>query len=76
MLQKWKEKKKKFIEANYPSIVVKELTPLVIKEALESFLAQEKNGFWFKLYHSIPYLTINDLDFITDRHYKEIEDGD
>ena len=66
-------KKKNFIEANYPSIVVKELTPLVMKEALESFFAQEENGFWFKLYYSTPYLTINDLDFIINRHYKEIE---
>lgn len=33
-----------------------------MKKSLESFLAQEENGFWFKLYYSTPYLTINDND--------------
>ena len=37
------------------------------------FIIEEKDGFWFKLYYSIPYLTIDDLNLIIDRHKKEMQ---
>ena len=67
------KKKQKFLEPLYPLIIVRELTPSVIKEALEAFLMEEEDGFWFKLYYSVPHLTIEDLDLIIDRKKKEIQ---
>ena len=67
------ERKQRFLEPLYPFIIVRELTSAVIKEALEAFIIEEEDGFWFKLYYSIPYLTIDDLNLIIDRHKKEMQ---
>ena len=67
------ERKQRFLEPLYPFIIVRELTSAVIKEAIEAFIIEEEDGFWFKLYYSIPYLTIDDLNLIIDRHKKEIQ---
>ena len=67
------EKNRRFLEPLYPFIVVRELTPEVIKEAIEAFLIEEEDGFWFKLYYSNPLLTIEDLNLIIDRHEKEMQ---
>ena len=67
------ERKQKFVEPLYPFIIVRELTSAVIKEAIEAFISEEEEGFWFKLYYSIPYLTIDDLNLIIDRHEKEMQ---
>ena len=67
------ERKQRFLEPLYPFIIVRELTSAVIKEAIEAFIIEEEDGFWFKLYYSIPYLTIDDLNFIIDRHKKEMQ---
>ena len=67
------ERKQSFLEPLYPFIIVRELTPAVIKEAIEAFLIEEEDGFWFKLYYSIPYLTIDDLNLIIDRRKKEMQ---
>jgi hypothetical protein len=67
------ERKQKFLEPLYPFIIVRELTSAVIKEAIEAFIIEEEDGFWFKLYYSIPYLTIDDLNLIIDRHKKEMQ---
>lgn len=64
------ERKQRFLEPLYPFIIVRELTSAVIKEAIEAFIIEEEDGFWFKLYYSIPYLTIDDLNLIIDRHKK------
>ena len=69
-----KEKKRNFLEPVYPFIIVRELTPVVIQEAIEAFIIEREDGFWFKLYYSIPFLTIDDLNLIIDRHKKEIQD--
>ena len=37
------------------------------------FIIEEEDGFWFKLYYSIPYLTIDDLNLIINRHKKEMQ---
>ena len=67
------ERKQRFVEPLYPFIIVRELTPAVIKEAIEAFIIEEEDGFWFKLYHSIPFLTIDDLNLIIDRREKEMQ---
>jgi hypothetical protein len=67
------ERKQTFLEPLYPFIIVRELTSAVIKEAIEAFIIEEEDGFWFKLYYSIPYLTIDDLNLIIDRHKKEMQ---
>ena len=48
------ERNQRFLEPVYPFIIVRELTPAVIKEAIEAFIIEEEDGFWFKLYDSIP----------------------
>ena len=67
------ERNQRFLEPLYPFIIVRELTPAVIKEALEAFIIQEEDGFWFKLYYSIPSFTIDDLNLIIDRYKKEMQ---
>jgi hypothetical protein len=67
------EKNQRFLEPSYPFIVVRELTPEVIKEALEALISEKEDSFWFKLYYSIPFFTIEDVNLIIDRHKKEIE---
>ena len=67
------ERKQRFLEPMYPFIIVRELTSVVIKEAIELFIIEEKDGFWFKLYYSIPHLTIDDLNLIINRHKKEMQ---
>ena len=67
------ERKQRFLEPLYPFIIVRELTSAVIKEAIEAFIIEEEDGFWFKLYYSIPYLTIDDLNLIINRHTKEMQ---
>ena len=62
------ETKQKFLKPLYPFIIVRELTSTVIKEAIE-----EDDGFWFTLYYSMPYLTIDDLNLIVDNRKKELE---
>ena len=67
------ERKQNFLEPLYPFIIVRELTSAVIKEAIEAFIIEAEDGFWFKLYYSMPYLTIDDLNLIIDRHEKEMQ---
>lgn len=67
------ERKQRFLEPLYPFIIVQELTSAVIKEAIEAFIVEEEDGFWFKLYYSIPYLTIDDLNLVINRHKKEMQ---
>ena len=67
------ERKQQFLEPFYPFIIVRELTSAVIKEAIEAFIVERQDNFWFKLYYSIPYLTIDDLNLIIDRHKKEMQ---
>lgn len=68
-----KERKQNFLEPLYPFIIVRKLTPMIIKEAIEAFIIEREDGFWFKLYYSIPSLTIDDLNLIIDRQNKEIQ---
>ena len=70
------ERNQRFFEPFYPFIIVRELTPAVIKEALEAFLTEDEDGFWFKLYDSIPSFTIDDLNLILDRRKKEMQAED
>jgi hypothetical protein len=70
------ERNQRFLEPLYPFIIVRELTPAVIKEALEAFIIEKEDGFWFKLYYSIPSFTIDDLNLIIDRYKKEMQAED
>ena len=67
------KRKQQFLEPLYPFIIVRELTSAVIKEAIEAFIVERQDSFWFKLYSSIPYLTIDDLNLILDRHKKKMQ---
>ena len=67
------ERNQRFFEPFYPFIIVRELTSAVIKEAIEAFIIEEEDGFWFKLYDSIPSFTIDDLNLIIDRRKKEMQ---
>ena len=67
------ERNQRFLEPLYPFIIVRKLTPAVIKEAIETFIIEEQDGFWFKLYHSIPYLIIDNLNLVIDRSKKEMQ---
>ena len=66
--------KKNCIEPGYPYIIVHELTPLVIREALEAFAVDKEDAFWLKLYHLTVEWNINDLNTILDRHKKRLKD--
>jgi hypothetical protein len=66
--------KENFIEPGYPCIIVRELTPLVIREALEAFTVDKEDAFWLKLYHLTVEWNINDLNTILDRHKKRLQD--
>ena len=66
-------RKKSFVEARFPFLIVQQLTPDVIREIIEAFLMEDEDGFWFKLYSSNQYLTTDDLDFVIDREKKQIE---
>ena len=67
------ERNQRFLEPVYPFIIVRELTPAVIKEAIEAFIIEEEDGFWFKFYSLIPSFTIDDLNLIIDRYKKEMQ---
>jgi len=43
------ERSQRFLEPLYSFLIIRELTPAVIKEALEAFLIEKEDGFWFKL---------------------------
>ena len=73
LISHMEKNKQNFLEPLYPFVIVRELTPAVIKEAIQAFIIEEEDDFWFKLYYSIPYLTIEDLNLIIDRHNKEME---
>lgn len=66
------ENKKGFVEPRFPFLIVQKLTPEIIREAIETFLVEDADGFWFKLYSSTQYLTTDNLDFVINRDQKEI----
>jgi len=65
------KRNQRFLEPLYPFIIVRELTPAIIKEAFKAFIIEKEDDFWFKLYYSIPSFTIDDLNLIIDRYKKE-----
>jgi hypothetical protein len=66
--------KENFLKPGYLYIIVRELTPLVIREALEAFAVDKEDAFWLKLYHLTIEWNINDLNTILDRHKKRLKD--
>lgn len=46
---------------------------MIIKEVIEAFILEKEDGFWFKLYYSMPRLNIDDLNLIVDYHKKEMQ---
>ena len=53
-----------------PTLLASDCGWIIIKEAIEAFLSEEPNAFWFKLYYAFPFLTTDDLDFVIDRQRK------
>lgn len=68
-----KNNKENFIQPGYPYIIVAELTPSVIREALEAFVADKEDAFWLKLYHLTVEFNINDVNTVLDRHKKQLK---
>lgn len=62
---------KNFLEPAYPYIIVRELTPVIIREALEEFVSDKDDAFWLKLYHLTVELKIDDLNSLLDRYKKQ-----
>ena len=60
-----------FFEPSYPFIIVRELRIEVIREAIEAFINENEDGYWFKFYHSVGCLTIDDLNSTINRYKKE-----
>jgi hypothetical protein len=66
--------KENFLKPGYPCIIVRELTTLVIREALEAFVVDKEDAFWLKFYHLTVEWNINDLNTILDRQKKRLKD--
>ena len=62
LLNKMKQRNAKFIEPDYPSIMVLELTPTIIYAAIKKYVESGKNLYWIKLYHLIQDLTLEEID--------------
>lgn len=71
-----KKNKENFMGPGYPYIIVQELSPSVIREALEAFAVDQEDAFWLKLYHLTVEWNINDLNTILDRYKKKEEEED
>ena len=56
-----------FFEPSYPFIIVRELRIEVIREAIEAFINESEDGYWFKFYHSVACLTMDDLSSTINR---------
>jgi hypothetical protein len=60
-----------FVPPGYPYIIVSKLTPDIIKVAIQSFIDEEDDSYWLKLYHIPATLNIEDLNEILDRKKQE-----
>ena len=60
----------KFLEPRFPFIIVSELTPAVIEEALNAFASEREDAYWLKLYHLTVEFNIQDLNTLLDRQKK------
>nr|WAK84895.1 hypothetical protein [Amicula sp. isolate GU52X-4 cfCalB7] len=82
LISEMERKKQKFVEPQDPSIIVQELTPAVIKEAIEAYLTDENSedydsaDYWFKSYYANNHLTRRDLDLIINRRRKSQAEED
>jgi hypothetical protein len=62
LINKMNQRKMKFIEPDYPSIIVLALTPPIIHAAIKKYVESDKNLYWIKLYHIIQDLTLEEID--------------
>jgi hypothetical protein len=69
-VKQMQDKNTKFISPINPCIMVNELIPSVVREAIEAFLNETDDGFWLKLYALTEELTVSDLDNLFDRRTK------
>lgn len=60
-----------FLEPDYPSIIVSQLTDEIIKTAIQAYIEEDDNVYWLKLYHLIPKLGMEEIDEILNRKHKE-----
>jgi hypothetical protein len=60
-----------FVPPGYPYIIVSKLTDDIIKAAIQSFMDEENDLYWLKLYHIPATLDIEDLNEILDRKKQE-----
>ena len=60
-----------FYEPGLPWIVVQKLTKEIIQEAIEAYIEDRPDGYWFKLYH---FALDIDIAVLNQLQAQEIED--
>jgi hypothetical protein len=66
-----KESESDFVTPGYPYIIVSKLPDETIKSAIQSFLNEDEDSDWLKLYQVPATLEIEDLNEILDRKNQE-----
>ena len=61
----------KFLEPEYPAIIVSKLTNDIIKTAMQAYVDGDDDCYWLKLYDLIPKLKIEEINEILNRKEKE-----
>jgi hypothetical protein len=70
------KEKKNFVGPGYPLLIVNELSPSVIREALEEFATDSDDDFWIKLYSLAGQMEIDDCNFMLKRIRERQEEED
>lgn len=65
------EGKSTFVPPGYPYIIVSKLTDDIIHSAIQSFIDEQEDSYWLKLYHLIPKLTTEEINKILYRKKEE-----
>ena len=66
-----KESKSDFLPPDYPYIIVSKLTKEIIEAAIQSYVDEEEDSFWLKLYCLPAILEIEDINKILDQKKQE-----
>jgi len=62
LLTMFQKEKSDLLLPDYPFILVSNLSDHTIRAAVESFIKQEEDTYWLKLYHLIPKLNLEDVN--------------
>ena len=72
-----KQENEKFLSPDYPYIIVSELTPSVVREALEAYAVEKEDAFWLKkMYHLATEWNIDDFNALIKRQQELEKDED